>query len=519
MHQTVRELSSRSRLRINLLWEGLLIGLLAGGVMTFYRMGIQWIGSLISPLMLGASVSAVHFAAFLVVMLAMGILSGLCYRLSPLISGSGIPQVSAQLAGRLHPRWQSVLPFKFLGGLLTLGGGLTLGREGPSVQMGAAVGQGVGDILHRPATERRYMITGGAGAGLSAAFNAPISGAVFALEELHRNFSPRALICAMVAAFTANLVSGVVFGQKPVLHFDHVPHLSLQHYHYVVLIGVIAGLSGVLFNRCILWAKKIYARLKLKWMFSGLVPFAAVALACLFIPALFGSGEPMIFWAADGPDPPLQLMMLYLLKLILLMICFGSGLPGGIFFPLLVLGSLLGHAFGSALAGAGLLDPQYVLALSLVAMTGHFSAIVRAPLTGILLVSEMTGSFANMLPLGLVALVAYLVAEACRSEPIYESLREQLPLDQETAPVMAASDRVLMEFVVEDDSRAADSVIADVAWPAQFIIVAVRRGCGELTPNGGLEIKPGDYLVALFPRSSSAAVQRELDLLLKNPRD
>ena len=138
----------------------------------------------------------------------------------------------------------------------------------------------------------------------------------------------------------------MVFGQKPVLHFDHVPHLSLQHYHYVVLIGVIAGLSGVLFNRCILWAKKIYARLKLKWMFSGLVPFAAVALACLFIPALFGSGEPMIFWAADGPDPPLQLMMLYLLKLILLMICFGSGLPGGIFFPLLVLGSLLGHAFG-----------------------------------------------------------------------------------------------------------------------------------------------------------------------------
>lgn len=519
MHQTVRELSSRSRLRINLLWEGLLIGLLAGGVITLYRMGIQWIGALIRPLMLGASASAVQFAAFLIIMLAMGLLSGLCYRLSPLISGSGIPQVSAQLAGRLHPRWQSVLPFKFLGGLLTLGGGLTLGREGPSVQLGAAVGQGIGDVLHRPSTERRYMITGGAGAGLSAAFNAPISGAVFALEELHRNFSPRALICAMVAAFTANLVSGVVFGQMPVLHFEHVENLSLQHYHYVVLIGVITGLSGVLFNRCILWAKAVYARLRLKWMFSGLVPFAVVALACLVMPALFGSGEPMIFWAADGPDHPLQLMLLYLLKLLLLMICFGSGLPGGIFFPLLVLGSLSGHAFGAALASAGLLDPKYVLVLSLVAMTGHFSAIVRAPLTGILLVSEMTGSFANMLPLGLAALVAYLVAEAFRSEPIYESLQAQLPLDSETDPVVTASERMIMEFVVEDDSRAADAAIADIAWPAHFIIVAVRRGSGELTPNGGLQIKSGDYLVAMFPKSASAAVQGELNLLLKNVRD
>ena len=185
---TVKEIANRSRLHLNLLWEAALVSVVVGIIVTLYRLGIQFISDRIITLMGIAAGSFANKVIFVGVMLIFGVLAGLCYRLSPLISGSGIPQVAAQLGGHLQSKWQSVLPFKFIGGLLTLGGGLTLGREGPSVQMGASIGQGCSDLLRRPISERRYMIVGGASAGLAAAFNAPIAGAIFALEEMHHHF-------------------------------------------------------------------------------------------------------------------------------------------------------------------------------------------------------------------------------------------------------------------------------------------------------------------------------------------
>ena len=127
-------------------------------------------------------------------MVLMGAAAGLCAKFAPLISGSGIPQVSAQLAGRLQVPWRRVLPGKFIGGLLTLGGSLTMGREGPSVQIGASVGQAFGDLARRPLSARNFLISSGAAAGLAAAFNAPIAGVVFAMEELHKSFSGVVLV-------------------------------------------------------------------------------------------------------------------------------------------------------------------------------------------------------------------------------------------------------------------------------------------------------------------------------------
>ena len=362
--------------------------------------------------------------------------------------------------------WQDVLPFKFLGGLLTLGGGLTLGREGPSVQIGAAVGQGFAELGRRPFTERKFLVSSGAAAGLAAAFNAPIAGVVFALEELHRNFSPVVLVSATAAAFAAVFTAGTVLGIRPVLLVKGRDILPLGYYGLLIALGIVTGLSGVLFNRCILWGKSLYARLRLHWAWCGLLPFALTAAACLLCGELFGSGEPMIFYAMGENPSPGILIGLYAAKLALLALCFGSGLPGGIFFPLLVLGSLVGNVFGQAAASAGLMEPQYVSSLALMAMTGHFSAIVRSPLTGILLISEMTGSFAFMLPLGLVAMTAYVVAEGFRSEPIYESLQKRLlssaASDHERARSASARDRMLVEFGVENLSPADGRTIAEI---------------------------------------------------------
>lgn len=515
MLHTVRELSNRSRLRLNLLGQGLVIGLIVGVIITLYRLGITFVSTQILKILGKPADSPLRVPLYLITMALMGVLAGLCFKLAPLISGSGIPQVSAQLSGRLRPGWKNVLPFKFIGGLLTLGGGLTLGREGPSVQIGAAIGQGFGEVFKRPLTERRYLISSGASAGLAAAFNAPIAGAVFSLEELHRNFSPRALISAMVAAYTASFTSSWVMGQRPVLHFEHVQHLPLRFYGYVVLVGVVTGLSGILFNKAILFFKKIYAKLKLHWALTGVVPFMIVAVAVLILPELFGSGEEMIFLPLHGNPDSSRLALFYVLKLLLLVICFGSGLPGGIFFPMLVLGSLTGNVIGSLLNQAGLIEPRYILVLSLMAMAGHFASIVRAPMTGILLVSEMTGSFSNMLPLGIVAVVAYVIAEFCKSEPIYESLQDLLPIEEDPDPVVKTEDRMLMEFAVEEFSEVDGRLISESKWPAHFLIVAVRRGNGEMTPNGNLRTRTGDYIVGMFPRDELSVVTRRLEAMTK----
>ena len=516
MDPIVKEVRNRGHLRLHLLVEGLVIGLLVGLVITAYRLGISMTGKLLRALLAGARGSAGELALYVGVMLLLGVLAGLCYKLAPLISGSGIPQVSAQLAGRLKVRWQSVLPFKFLGGLLTLGGGLTLGREGPSVQIGAAVGQGFADLAGRPLTERKFLVSSGAAAGLAAAFNAPIAGVVFALEELHRNFSPIVLISATAAAFAAVFTAATILGAHPVLHVKGLDPLPLEHYGLILVLGVVTGLSGVLFNRCILRGKALYARLRLHWVWCGLLPFALTAAACLAHGELFGSGEPMIFYAAGDNPSPTILIGLYAVKLALLVLCFDSGLPGGIFFPLLVLGSLLGNAFGQAAALAGLVEPQYVMPLALMAMTGHFSAIVRSPLTGILLISEMTGSFAFMLPLGVVAMTAYVVAEAFRSEPVYESLQSLLPLHsrEEFHPV-PPQDRMLVEFGVESLSPAEGRTIAEILWPEDSLIVAVKRGSGEIVPSGSVRLMAGDYLAVLISRSSMDETQGLLDKLTR----
>ncbi len=423
----------RERPRFRLLLGGLSVGVVSGLVITAYRLGIERVGEGLREFLLTARGDPLKALLYVGIMALMGVAAALCLKLAPLISGSGIPQVAAQLAGYLKVRWQRVLPFKFLGGILTLGGGLTLGREGPSVQLGAAVGQAFGEVLNRPDGERRFLVSCGAAAGLASAFNAPIAGLIFALEELHRHFSSLALVSGAAAAFAGTLAASWTFGIQPVLDVTGMGAFPLHNYWLLIVLGLVTGLSGVFFNVCILRGKALWGRFlkgrRRGWLWSGVLPFVAVALVCLAFPQLLGSGEPMIFLPRGTENPPLWgVLALYAAKLALLTFCFGGGLPGGIFFPLLVLGSLVGNGVGQIACQLGLMEPQYVLALSLMAMTGHFAAIVRSPLTGILLISEMTGAFAYMFPLGLVAMVSYGVAELCRSEPIYESLQKLLPL-------------------------------------------------------------------------------------------
>ena len=173
-------------------------------------------------------------------------------RIAPETSGSGIPHLKAVLHHLRSMRWQRVLPVKFVGGALGIAGGLALGREGPTVQMGGAVGQMVGQWLKCTSRERRTLIAAGAGAGLAAAFNAPLAGVVFVLEEVQRDFTPGVFTAAFIASVTADVLTRLLLGQLPVFHVAALPPPLLSALPLFLVLGVIAGLLSVLFNRALL---------------------------------------------------------------------------------------------------------------------------------------------------------------------------------------------------------------------------------------------------------------------------
>ena len=183
-----------------LIKDSLLVGLIVGIVIVIYRFLAAELGELFINIYLQGRNNILLIPLIFIVLILLGYIVAKQVKHEPMISGSGIPQVEGILTRRLKMNWFSILYNKFIGGLICLGVGLSVGREGPSVQMGACIGEGISHRFNKLDNEEKYLITSGASAGLSAAFNAPLSGVMFALEEAHKNFSPLVLLSAMISS-------------------------------------------------------------------------------------------------------------------------------------------------------------------------------------------------------------------------------------------------------------------------------------------------------------------------------
>src|SRR5205085_61894 len=179
-------------------------------------------------------------------------------RVAPETTGSGIPHVKAVLYGTRSMR-RRILPVKFVGGIAGIGGGLVMGREGPTIQMGAAVGHMVSGWFECTAREKRTLIAAGAGAGLAAAFNAPLAGLVFVLEEVQRDFSPAIFSATLIAAAVADVTTRLMLGQLPVFHASTAAIPSLATVPVALVLGVVAAVFGVAFNRMLLKSLDVFA--------------------------------------------------------------------------------------------------------------------------------------------------------------------------------------------------------------------------------------------------------------------
>jgi hypothetical protein len=530
----VRNIRQKQRFKYKLILEGIAVGSIVGLVIALFRIMIVKADHARQIAVHMVKVRPVYaFAVLLLLVLIAWILDKLI-RFEPDISGSGIPQIEGELKGLEDQNWRKVLAAKFAGCVLAIGGGLALGREGPSIQLGGMIGKGFARRKNALLTEERMLMSCGAGAGLAAAFGAPLAGVLFALEELHKNFSAEVLVSTMAASAVADYIAVNIIGLRPVFDFDVEHRIPLRLYWAVVLLGVILGILGVIYNKLLDKMQDFFDRLGNKFISIGIMLMISFLMMFIY-PTVLGSGNNLVKVISDGKFTLIALAILLVAKLLFSTGSFGTGTPGGIFLPLLVIGAITGGLYSTFLSTAFGVEEYYIKAFVIIAMAGFFSAIVRAPITGVILITEMTGNFMTLLSLVSASLVAYVVADLLGGEPVYDQLmhrrqRKKVESGSGThdhdylADVYSKSDKkyvkkrisirerkVVIDSSIHIGSMMDGHKVMELGLPEGSLIVSVMRDGKEIIPHGSTILNGGDDLEILCRLKDIAATEVVLD--------
>jgi len=513
MFTTFEGIIHKRRFKVRLFFEGILTGLITGLVVVLFRYLLQMSAFGLERLYAFLGSHSLWWTGLWIVILSVvAWIIGRIIRYEPMVSGSGIPQVKGAVLRQLNMQWLKVLVCKFVGGVLAIGAGMSLGREGPSIQLGAVVGQGVNSLLGGIPVKERILITSGASAGLAAAFNAPLAGVVFSLEELHKNFSPPVLLSAMAASLTADYVSKNFFGIRPIFDFHTLPVFPMKYFPLLILLGVVIGLFGVVFNRSLIKSLNIYTKQKIvpKSMIV-LIPLLLTIPVGFWIPQALGGGQELIQGIHNHQYPLMILSLLLITKFGLTMVSYGTGAPGGIFMPMLVIGALTGGVFSGVIETIWHIDPSFSNNFVVFAMAAYFTAVVKAPITGSILITEMTGSFEHLPALITVSMTAYIVADLLKSQAVYDQLLGRiLAKERGGYPDKTSNSNTLLEVTVNMGSYLEGKMIKDVEWPRNCLLVNIKRGENHVIPGGDTLILAGDYLNILTGETHALKVKRRL---------
>ncbi|MGE4283146.1 MAG: ClC family H(+)/Cl(-) exchange transporter [Clostridia bacterium] len=511
IHNNYKAIINTDSKKLPILYKSILIGLFVGIVTTLYRLVLMEAEELSFRIYGYLRDNLIFIPIAFIVLGVTGFLIGSLVSKYSMISGSGIPQVKGIIMGYFKNNWLGTLIVKFFGGTVSILAGLSLGREGPSIQLGACAAEGLGNKLAASRTERKVLIASGAGAGLAAAFNAPLAGAMFAMEEIFKYFSPVILLSTMVSAVIADFVSKMVFGNNPVFSFNMQNNIPLNDYWLLIILGATLGVIGAFYNFILIQTQKLYK--KSKWLnvkTRPIIPFMLAGVLGLFFPLVLGGGHKIIdeLQLTTGIT---FLLLIFVIKFMFSMISFGSGAPGGIFFPLLILGATVGAIYGNIAVNYFGYDANLFYNFVILAMVGYFTAIVRAPITGIILLVEMTGSFTHLLSLTVVSIIAYIVADLLKSHPIYESLLETRILEHEIEiEEHDHSKKITIETIVHYGSSAENKLVKEIDLPSRCLLIAIKRRRKEIIPKGDTKILAEDYLVCLTNVSDEAKIRETL---------
>lgn len=405
----------------------LILGLLTGVIGSGFLLGVQYLTGFMKKGMDYTGLHGVSLALLsaIVSMLMIYIAWLMVWWFASEASGSGVQEIEGALLHKRHVYWRRLLPVKFLGGILSISSKLVVGREGPTIQIGGNLGEMLGEFFSLSLRRRDTLITAGAAAGLATAFNAPLAGILFVLEEMRQefHFSFTSFSAVSISCVMAVIVLHVLIGTQAAISMHVFSLPSLNSLIFFFILGLIAGLIGWLFNITLMKSLAYVAKLRpLMRHLYVLIIGLLVGYFAVMDPAIVGGGYGIIESALTLNPSFLILLWITVARFITTMLSYNVGAPGGFFAPMLALGTVLGlaasHVFQWFITDMSIHPAMFAVA----GMGALFAAVVRAPITGIVLVVEMTQNYSLILPLMVACLTSTTVIQLTGNRPIYTQL-------------------------------------------------------------------------------------------------
>ncbi len=453
----------------------------------------------------------------------LGFVASLIITFSHSCRGGGIPTSIAAIRGIVNFNWIKSVFFLPISALISFFVGIPLGTEGPCVQMGTAIGDGVIQVIGGKKHKgwRRYMMFGGAASGFALATGSPITAILFAMEELHKSFSPLLFSVASISVIVSQLISrflsGLGLGTVHLFEIKVLDTLPLAHIYIPLVIGLLCGMCSVMFirlyNQIDTLVKKKLSVLPLKYKLPIL--FALVALCGFFFSQILGSGHTLVEMLISEDRLRAEtvwylLIIFFAVRVILMMVSNTVGVTGGIFLPTLAFGAILGTLGAEAFMALNLIGKEHYTLLVVVGMVSFLGASMRIPVTACVFAVEALGGFYNVLPIMLSVTAAFIAVKVSG-------------LSDFTSTVIKAKANAIhkgkkphvieVPLTVGKDSFVIDKDIRDILWPASCTFLSIERGPNK---TGKIGIAEGDILTVHYTTYDPIATANEFEVLVGN---
>ena len=523
-----KKFSNMYKSSLQLIAVGSVTGIFSGAVITFFTILAHEGEEISRNAYAYVRANPAFIPLLLLALLAGAFLISVAVAFSSVIRGCGIPQAEGATRGSIRLQWWKDAVAMFTSSLIGIFMGLSVGAEGPSVLIGACVGDGVAKGLHRNEMIRRYQVTGGACVGLAVASNAPLTGIVFAVEEAHKRFTPEVFVCAFSSVIFGMLTRSVIYSLlgmqiESSFHSYVFQELPFSTYGFVILSGLICGWIGIAFHKMVFVLRGLFKKVRHKnsHIKRGLRIMIVVLIGgalALVAEGIMGGGHGLIesLGTYGGTAEPTTtvfgvslvwtLMIVLALKFIVTGINVGAGLPCGIFIPIIAMGACVGSLLNHLWGWLGLEKAYYDL-MVMICLAALFATLIRAPITAIIMICEFTGSFAYLLPVIIAVSIGYTIGETFRTDGIYEDLLEVY--EQENG-IHENAVREVFVIPLRRGAIADKREVRDVLWPAGARVKEIRRGEETILPDGDTILHDGDVLTIVCKTDSPQKAKDDL---------
>ena len=479
---------------------GVLCGTLTGILIFSFKLGAGQIEHLSKACYALARQNSLGIVALLAALVTFAFIMSWLQKKIPEARGGGIPMTEGILRGVLSFRQKRTILGILIGSIISFLCGIPLGSEGPAVLMGTAIGALCGIFLRNRSAWNRYVMTGGAAAGFAVATGAPLSAMLFALEEIHKRFTPMLVLSVSMAVLSATYVNSTLcatFGVSTSLfHFPTLAHFDLQHTGYLLLFGLLISLAVGLFDASIMLYGRFTKRISrhFKKTVKLLIVFTLTGILGLCFSDALYSGHETIEKIASENQPLLYLILILLIRSLMMLLVTDSGATGGIFIPTFAIGAAAAAIAAKLLILLGMPTELYTTSV-LLGMCAFTGGTLRSPLTAAILFIELTGQFSNLFFVTLVVFIVSFITEVVNIQPFYDRVLEDIEHAQNEGktPCIACFEMKVLQgaFVVGKSVR-------DIMWPPSSVVISITRAENreqDMDHDGEKKLFVGDTLI------------------------